>query len=87
MELIAEVVKELEVLQDGFVVYDAILGSECFVVVSLLMVKGDNPMLSQISSHIGITNSKFGCRKCEVQTKIDSLEMLKKLSLIMRKNS
>lgn len=51
--------------QDGLVAYDCVLQEEALFIVWTYACQGDNPMQSELSSHIGL-NGKFFCCICYV---------------------
>jgi len=51
--------------QDGFTAYDCVLHEEALFIVWTYACQGDNPMQSELSSHIGL-NGNFFCRICYV---------------------
>jgi len=66
-ELFAGVVTELRRLRtDGFTAYDCVLQEDALYIVWTYACQGDNPMQSELSSHIGLKGNYF-CRICYVR--------------------
>ncbi|KAI8828081.1 hypothetical protein BJ741DRAFT_518782, partial [Chytriomyces cf. hyalinus JEL632] len=55
----------LRELRKGILVYDVVLCEEVFVTASVLQILGDNPALSSIVSHTGLTSST-PCHFCNI---------------------
>ncbi|KAG8692786.1 hypothetical protein FRC08_009539 [Ceratobasidium sp. 394] len=69
LEMLHELVKELsEARTNGVVAYDCELGEEVVAIPWVYAMQGDNPMQSELCSHIGMTG-KFFCRVCHVRGK------------------
>lgn len=65
LELAEPLVTDLSDLEDGIVMYDALLGQEALVIAPVLFIIADNPMSSELCNHLGSTANKF-CRICLV---------------------
>lgn len=65
LELAEPLVDNLLELEQGVVLYDALLGKEVLIRVPVMLVIADNPMASEICNHQGSTAIRF-CRMCLV---------------------
>ncbi|KAG8746310.1 hypothetical protein FRC11_012758, partial [Ceratobasidium sp. 423] len=69
LEMLDEIAKELnEALSEGVVAYDCETEEDVLVIPWVYAIQGDNPMQSELCSHIGMTG-KFFCRVCKVRGK------------------
>ncbi|KAG8757406.1 hypothetical protein FRC12_010319 [Ceratobasidium sp. 428] len=67
LEMLHEIAAELDNARaHGVVAYDCVEGEEVVFVPWAYALQGDNPMQSELSSHIGM-NGKFCCRACHAQ--------------------
>ncbi len=65
MELAEGFIHDLVQLEEGVVMYDALLKTNVLVGAPVILIIGDNPRASEILSHMGSTANKF-CRMCMV---------------------
>ncbi len=65
MELAEGFIHDLVQLEEGVVMYDALLKTNVLVRAPVILIIGDNPRASEILSHMGSTANKF-CRMCMV---------------------
>ncbi|KAG9089952.1 hypothetical protein FRC06_001282 [Ceratobasidium sp. 370] len=69
LEMLEEIAVELcEARYNGFSAYDSKIGEEVLIIPWVYAFQGDNPMQSEICSHIGMAG-KFFCRVCHVRGK------------------
>ena len=54
-------------MTEGVEAWDCVLGETILLVLWILGFQGDNPMASEIASHIGMSG-KFFCRVCHAST-------------------
>lgn len=66
LELVEPVVDSLLRLEDGIVMYDALLKQEVLVVAPVMFVIADNPMSSELCNHQGSMARRY-CRMCMVR--------------------
>lgn len=52
-------------VNDGIIAFDAELDEEVMLFLNLLFESGDNPIICEICSHIGLRGNKF-CPRCNV---------------------
>lgn len=60
-------------LEEGIVLYDALLKEKVLVVAPVMFIIADNPMASELCNHQGSTARRY-CRMCLVQNKAHSLK-------------
>ncbi|EUC62774.1 hypothetical protein RSOL_454510 [Rhizoctonia solani AG-3 Rhs1AP] len=66
LEMLEEIASELnDALLDGVMAYDCKVNEDVIIVPWVYAMQGDNPMQSELCSHIGMTG-KFFCRICKV---------------------
>ena len=65
LEMTSALVKELLVLEQGIIVYDALLKCKILVMAPVICILADNARASEIVNHMGATATKF-CRMCMV---------------------
>lgn len=63
------IVKELQRLEDGMVVFDAHLQKEVLLITPVLAVLGDNPRHSELLNHAGSSSNKY-YRMCMVKWRV-----------------
>ena len=51
--------------REGVVAYDAVLQQEVLFYINWFQLSGDNPMLAELCSHIGLNGNLF-CYRCMV---------------------
>ncbi|KAG8719403.1 hypothetical protein FRC09_011168 [Ceratobasidium sp. 395] len=69
LEMLEAITKELvNVRKHGVVAYDCQMGEDVLFIPWVYAMQGDNPMQSELCSHIGL-NGKFFCRVCHVRGK------------------
>ncbi|KAG9079135.1 hypothetical protein FS749_008794 [Ceratobasidium sp. UAMH 11750] len=69
LEMLEAITEQLgEARNDGIVTYDCELGEDVIAVPWVYALQGDNPMQSELCSHIGM-GGKFFCRVCHVRGK------------------
>ena len=66
MEMAKPLVKQFLALEDGIVLFDALLQCDVIAVAPILCFLCDNPRASQLCSHMGATSNMF-CRICNVR--------------------
>ena len=59
--------------RDGVWAYDCVLNEPVLLIPFILALLGDNPMQSELSSHIGLNGNQF-CRICKVQVNLSTEE-------------
>ena len=52
---------------DGFVAFDCVEGAEVLFIPWVYAFQGDNPMASEVASHIGLNGNLF-CRVCRARS-------------------
>ncbi|KAA1469056.1 hypothetical protein DENSPDRAFT_756058, partial [Dentipellis sp. KUC8613] len=69
LEMAEQIAKDIKETQtNGVAAWDCVLNEEVLCIPWILALLGDNPMQSELSSHIGLTG-KFFCRVCHVRGK------------------
>ncbi|KAG8715002.1 hypothetical protein FRC09_017034 [Ceratobasidium sp. 395] len=69
LEMLSEISEELrDAHTNGIVAYDCVEKEDVVYIPWVYAMQGDNPMQSELCSHIGMTG-KFFCRVCHVQGK------------------
>lgn len=65
LDMATALVEDLQLLEEGMVMYDAITRQEVLVISHVLCFICDNVRASEITNHMGSSANKF-CRICEV---------------------
>lgn len=65
LELAEPLVDNLLKLEEGVIMYDALLEEEVLVIAPVILIIADNPMSSDICNHQGSTARRY-CRMCLV---------------------
>lgn len=63
LEIAAPIIKGLELLENGCVMYDSLLQQEVLVISKVLIILADNARASELLNHLGSKAKKF-CRMC-----------------------
>ena len=67
MEIAGPMVEDLQALEKGCIMYDAMLKREVMVIAQVILLLCDNARASEALNHLGSRGKKF-CRICMVHT-------------------
>ena len=65
MKMAPPVAEEIRIMEEGFIVFDALLQTDVIVKAPVICVIADNPRASEILNHRGGSSRRY-CRKCMV---------------------
>ena len=72
MEMAVPLVHELQSLEEGILMFDALFNTNVIVIAPVVCFLCDNPRAAEISNHLGSSTHKF-CRICMVSVILNAL--------------